>query len=206
MKKFDLELAKQGHPVQTRNGRPARIICWDRKSDVYPIVALIGEYDSIEGSEENTRNYSIHGELVHLGEESPLDLFMVSTDEAKVIADEVMKILDALGYEPTLTDKETHVDISFVNYSADDFPQRHRDMIKMLVKGYLLEFDYLLDKRHILLWKELQGQAPDSDRYSCVLSTIKSVPNDEPIHETEIFVCSPHNCCRVLPGQIVKSE
>lgn len=41
MKKFDLELAKQGHPVQTRNGRPVRIICWDRKSE-YPIVALIG--------------------------------------------------------------------------------------------------------------------------------------------------------------------
>lgn len=154
------------------------------------------------------RIYSIHGhgELIRYDEEHPFDLVMVSTNEAEVIADEVMKILDALGYEPTLTDKETHVDISFVSHGVDAFPQRHIDMIKMLVKGYLLEFDYLADKRHILLWKELQGQAPDSDRYSCVLSTIKSVPNDEPIHETEIFVSSPHNCCRVLPGQIVNDN
>lgn len=40
MKPFDLELAKQGIPVQTRDGRPARIICYNKKG-VFPIVALI---------------------------------------------------------------------------------------------------------------------------------------------------------------------
>ena len=53
MKPFDINLAKQGHPVCTRDGRPARVICWDCKSsigeDKTPIVALIqlsdgGEY------------------------------------------------------------------------------------------------------------------------------------------------------------------
>lgn len=39
MKPFNLELAKQGHPVITRNGKKARIICFDRKGE--PIVALI---------------------------------------------------------------------------------------------------------------------------------------------------------------------
>lgn len=29
MKPFDLELAKAGNPVQTRDGRPARIVCYD---------------------------------------------------------------------------------------------------------------------------------------------------------------------------------
>ena len=40
MKPFNLELAKQGHPVVTRKGQPVRIICFDRKG-VQPIVALI---------------------------------------------------------------------------------------------------------------------------------------------------------------------
>ena len=41
MKEFDLEKAKAGAPVCTRDGRPARIIYWDRKDDYYPILALV---------------------------------------------------------------------------------------------------------------------------------------------------------------------
>ena len=40
LKKFDLEAAKAGNPVCTRDGRKARIICFDRK-DIKPIVALV---------------------------------------------------------------------------------------------------------------------------------------------------------------------
>lgn len=40
MKPFNLELAKEGAKVCTRDGRPARIICFDRKH-AYPIVALV---------------------------------------------------------------------------------------------------------------------------------------------------------------------
>lgn len=40
LKEFDLEAAKQGKPVCTRDGRKARIICFDAK-DNKPIVALI---------------------------------------------------------------------------------------------------------------------------------------------------------------------
>lgn len=40
MKPFNLEAAKAGKPVCTRDGRKARIICFDRK-DVRPIIALI---------------------------------------------------------------------------------------------------------------------------------------------------------------------
>lgn len=40
LKKFDLEAAKAGKPVCTRDGRKARIICFDAKCDK-PIVALI---------------------------------------------------------------------------------------------------------------------------------------------------------------------
>ena len=40
LKPFDLEAAKAGKPVCTRDGRQARIISFDRK-DIKPIVALI---------------------------------------------------------------------------------------------------------------------------------------------------------------------
>lgn len=50
MKEFDLEKAKAGHPVCTKNGFPARIICFNRISVEYPIVVLIkdDEYESVE--------------------------------------------------------------------------------------------------------------------------------------------------------------
>ena len=47
LKPFDLEAAKQGKPVCTRDGRKARIICFDRKDNT-PIVALIERVDGIE--------------------------------------------------------------------------------------------------------------------------------------------------------------
>ena len=40
LKPFDLEAAKAGKPVCTRDGRKVRIICFDRK-DIKPIVALV---------------------------------------------------------------------------------------------------------------------------------------------------------------------
>ena len=47
LKKFDLEAAKAGKPVCTRDGRKARIICFDRKSET-PITALVTELNGIE--------------------------------------------------------------------------------------------------------------------------------------------------------------
>lgn len=40
LKAFDIEAAKAGKPVCTRDGRKARIICFDRK-DIKPVVALV---------------------------------------------------------------------------------------------------------------------------------------------------------------------
>lgn len=40
MKPFNLEQAKQGKPVVTRDGRPVRILAFDRKG-CYPIIGLI---------------------------------------------------------------------------------------------------------------------------------------------------------------------
>lgn len=76
MKPFDLELAKRNHPIQTRKGDPARIICYDRKSKEYPIVALVKNPDN--GLEE-TLNYSLDGRFMLNGSYKNLDLVMAST-------------------------------------------------------------------------------------------------------------------------------
>lgn len=74
MKPFDLEKAKAGAPVQTRDGRPVRILCFDRQSEMYPIVALI----SHGSCDEAIENYTVKGQ--HSVCQPPpmpsLDLFM----------------------------------------------------------------------------------------------------------------------------------
>ena len=65
LKPFSLELSKQGKPVCTRDGRKARIVCFDR-NDLYPIVALIECEDGKEiigaySKEGQTEIYEIKG-------------------------------------------------------------------------------------------------------------------------------------------------
>ena len=72
MKKFDIELAKQGKPVCTRGGKQARIICFDRNSPLYKIVALILIED-----EETVGYYTKDGKYPSCRDESNLDLMMV---------------------------------------------------------------------------------------------------------------------------------
>lgn len=56
MKPFDLEAAKAGRPVCTRDGRKARIICFDLNNKNFPIVAIINC-----DTEENAYQYDIDG-------------------------------------------------------------------------------------------------------------------------------------------------
>ena len=77
LKPFDLEKAKQGAKVVTRDGRPVRIICWDKldDDDIYPIVALVKDQD---GTEEDTETYTLDGACVE-GEKNSIDLLMAPT-------------------------------------------------------------------------------------------------------------------------------
>ena len=74
---FDLEKAKaiqngelEGKIV-TRDGRNARIICWDKKSEDYTLVALIEC-----GSHEDYSVYNIRGMFYNNGEDHIYDLFL----------------------------------------------------------------------------------------------------------------------------------
>lgn len=70
MKNFDLEKAKAGYPVRTRDGHEARIICFDREDD-YPIVALVKDADN-----EIIFSYDNMGRYDNDGKERMCDLFM----------------------------------------------------------------------------------------------------------------------------------
>lgn len=72
MKPFDLELAKAGHPVCTRDGRAVRILCHDRKSvDGYSMLALVDE-----GDHESFIVYTSRGKFYNYKKDDPYDLFM----------------------------------------------------------------------------------------------------------------------------------
>ena len=69
-KLFNLEEAKAGKPVCTRDGRKARIICFDAKGD-YPIIALIDDT-----TKETNLHYTVNGRA-HAYTESDYDLMML---------------------------------------------------------------------------------------------------------------------------------
>ena len=71
LKPFDLNAAKLGKPIYTRDGRKARIICFDLKNDEYPIVAAVGN-----DSSETLFSYTTNGEIAD-GIESDKDLMML---------------------------------------------------------------------------------------------------------------------------------
>ena len=77
LKPFSLEAAKAGKPVCTRDGRKARIICFDRKNHS-PIIALVEtfvkEYNSIR---EDAYYYTIDGRAINIENESKDDLMML---------------------------------------------------------------------------------------------------------------------------------
>lgn len=70
LKDFDLEEAKAGKPVCTRDGRKARIICFDVEGDLCPIIALVKD-NGIEVA------YHFDKEGKNAYKKSELDLMML---------------------------------------------------------------------------------------------------------------------------------
>ena len=71
LKPFDLEAAKAGKPVCTRDGRKARIICFDAKG-TFPIIALVDE-----NAEEFPFSYTADGKYAAETAISNKDLMML---------------------------------------------------------------------------------------------------------------------------------
>lgn len=76
LKPFDIQKAKEGKPVCTRDGRKARIICFDRicGDDYYKIVACVTAFD---GDFEEVLSYGIDGYIVDSQNPKDEDLMML---------------------------------------------------------------------------------------------------------------------------------
>lgn len=74
MKPFNIEEAKQGKPVCTRGGNPARIICFDANNSHYPIIALV----NLNNQEEDPIAYTKEGKYTISETKHNKDLVMVS--------------------------------------------------------------------------------------------------------------------------------
>ena len=74
MKAFNLEKAKQGAEVITRDGRKVKILTFSRRHDYFPIVALVDE-----GDRDAIQMYTIDGCYNKTKAESRFDLIMENT-------------------------------------------------------------------------------------------------------------------------------
>ena len=70
LKPFDIQKAREGKPVCIRDGRKARIICFDTKGDPCPIIALVEENNI-----ESAYHYDKNGQNAY--KKSELDLMML---------------------------------------------------------------------------------------------------------------------------------
>ena len=109
LKPFSLEAAKAGKPVCTRDGRKARIICFDRKG-IYSIVALI------DGEQENIQSYTNNGRLRCTDLESELDLMMLPKKHEGWI--NIVKNADDYYYCKGVFDSEEHARNNEANYTG----------------------------------------------------------------------------------------
>lgn len=120
LKPFDLEAAKAGKPVCTRDGRKARIICFDAKrKDGKNIMALIPskEYPEFEDLVAYPNNGNYHG-----GHENDGDLMMLPQKKE--------------GWVNVYKSHERGNTISFI--VASIYPTKEEAK-----KSYVVEFDYV---------------------------------------------------------------
>ena len=75
LKPFDIQKAREGKPVCTRDGRRARIVCFDKREG-FPIVALVETKMNSRISEE-VALFDIDGRAVTSDIDSKLDLMML---------------------------------------------------------------------------------------------------------------------------------
>lgn len=111
LKLFDIEKAKAGAKVVTRDGRNVRIICWDRVDTTEPIVALV-ECHRYGKMSEQVFTYTARGEYFLLGEHD-LDLFI-----APIVVERWVNV-----YKNTINRNENF----YVYYRSEQAALQHKD-------------------------------------------------------------------------------
>lgn len=108
LKPFDIQKAKEGKPVCTRDGRKARIICFDTKGDVCPIIALVEE-NGIEAAyhyDKEGRNAYNKSELdlmmLYEKKEGYINVYSTMIYDTLEDADKAMRDINSSYYIQTL--------------------------------------------------------------------------------------------------------
>lgn len=84
MKEFDFDAAKQGAAVCTRDGRPARIVCFDVDNMEYSMVANVRSGEQLQS--ESAQLYCRDGRWYPAATESGSDLMMRDDDFKRRLA------------------------------------------------------------------------------------------------------------------------
>lgn len=100
-KPFDAEAAKNGAIIETKNGRSVRILCYDKVSDNYPIVALVKS----EGR-ESCHSYTLNGEAF-ASNSSESNLVIVEEVECPKFKEGDWVFMNTHGSQPWLVIKVT---------------------------------------------------------------------------------------------------
>ena len=82
MKPFNLEEARAGKPVCTRDGRGVRILCFDMVGTEYPLVALVTNKGS---GDETIFTYMAGDGSINKLPNNALDLMMFTTPKSKTV-------------------------------------------------------------------------------------------------------------------------
>lgn len=106
---------------------------------------------------------------------------------------EVKELLEAFGYKP---EPQFHqLDKGFVilkvpvKNGSESLPQRYKDAIAMLAKGYLSEIYYSSDCFYIWLSVDCLGIFPDDERYSCLVHELIHAKDRKPTDQgLEVFI------------------
>ena len=112
MKKIPFDLNKwfsdKSQKVETRDGRPARIVCWDMKLKIgdvpKPIIALI----TCDNGNETSAYYTADGYFHFYDDPNRHDLFLVTEDEPKLT--EFEEVLRGIIYDYSSGDKKLLID------------------------------------------------------------------------------------------------
>ena len=101
-------------------------------------------------------------------------------------------VLRALGWEVEIKEKDSYWSLVLTNTSSsDDMPQSHKSCLRGLLRGWLLEFNYVGGHQQVNIYKELHGLSPEDDRYSCLDTCVNRTDGNTPEHDLddkEIFV------------------
>ena len=130
LKPFDLEKARAGDPVVTRDGRKVRIICSDAVNNDYPIIGLIQDIKGEGMIEETSESFTKYGRHMH-EYISELDLFMAtktkiyltniySTHNGIIVSGRVVENEDSAKSEIEIYNRNFYKFIKTISFEIDE--------------------------------------------------------------------------------------